>query len=374
MYISPSPLDMASLAGCLNWLQGSSVTVPPNHSNNANLQACITAASIFFLRRTGRGPRNWQLTSENPFNQPVDYTETYDGNLSQRLFLRNFPINSVASVAIGNYTVPQSTGGGPGYITDDTGTCILINGSGYAYNSRGGTGGFGGSGYAGRGQARPFAAPPQSIQVQYNAGFNAQVVEDDLETILNGWQADTAITAGDQISDGIWIQIAQNSGTTGATRPPFSAQAGACTPDGAGDTAVNWLNSGTPGVPYVITIQADTNVLSDQGVLYFSDGTALQRVTIQPAEGQYFLIAPGQYLFNSADGGKQVLLSYTLAGTPADIVLAIFQLVALNYQRRNWIGIRSQAMKDVGSTTYSMDMDKSIKDVITNYRRAAYNS
>jgi hypothetical protein len=91
MNILPSPMDLASLSAVKSWLNITGT------AQDQNLQACLTAASIYFLRATGRGPRNWQNVTQSPFNQSVPYSEVYDGISGVKLFLRNFPINSVSS-------------------------------------------------------------------------------------------------------------------------------------------------------------------------------------------------------------------------------------------------------------------------------------
>jgi hypothetical protein len=121
-----------------------------------------------------------------------------------------------------------------------------------------------------------------------------------------------------------------------------------------------------------VVVQSDTVVLTDGGVKYFSSGTPFTQVFTSPAVGQYYLVAPGSYLFNAADAGVQVQISYTAAGTPADIVQATLEAVSLNYKRRDWEGISSLSMKDVGQTTYTQfAMSKSVKDVVMTYKRAS---
>lgn len=369
MTIKPNPMDLTTLSACKSW---ASVT---GSAQDANIQACLTAASIYFLRMTGRGPRNWQNATENPFNQPVDYLETYDGISGQKLFLRNFPINSVAFLTVGGYSVPASTTTtSSGYVVDDQGRAVAIRGGGAAspqtfqYVGRFGNGYTAGAG--GGGNFRPFAAGAQQIQVQYNAGFNTIPVVNDPYTILSAWEASTNYSTGDQVSDGTYIQTASNSGTSGTVAPPWSEKATNPTKD----NTVTWVNSGIVGAPNVVTIQGDQAVLSDDGVKYFSNGTALVKVQVAPLVGQYFLVAPGAYLFNEADANEEVLISYEAAGTPQDIILAVMQLVALNYKRRNWIGQRSVAMKDVGSTSYTLQMDPNIKETISNYTRSSFSS
>lgn len=374
MVVNPSPMDLASLSAVKNWLGITS------SANDPNLQACLTAASIFFLRMTGRGPRDWQNTTASPFNQSVAYTEVYDGVTGQKLFLRNFPINSVSSLAIGATAIQPSSGVGmPGYVIDDQGRALAMRAGGggmspqtFSYVGRYGNGYTAGAGAAH--SFAPFGSGPQSIQVSYSAGFNEMEVVGDLQTVIGGWTANTDIAANTIISDGFFIQIAQNSGTTGAVAPPWSSLNGGTTLDGVGATQITWINTGVSTLPYTVTVQADVVILQDNGVAYFSDGTPLARVNVLPAEGQYYIMSTGVYLFNAADAGKSVLLSYTLAGTPADIVLAVIQLVSLNYKRRDWIGQRSVAMKDVGSTSYTLAMDPGIKEVISLYTRTSFSS
>jgi hypothetical protein len=365
-------MDLASLSAVKNWLNIG------NTANDANLQACLTAASIFFLRQTGRGPRNWQNVIHSPFNESVAYNEVYDGQTGDKLFLRNFPINTVSLVQVGTVVIQPSQGPTlPGYVIDDQGRALAIRGGGggaspqtFAYVATFGNGYTSGAG-AGR-FFRPWASGPQSILIDYMAGFNAVPIVNDLETITPAWIANTAYIAGQVLSDGTFLQQAASSGISGPVAPPWSSQNGQSTPDGTGGLV--WVNTGIAQAPYTVNIQAEVAVLSDQGISFFIGGGTLTRVFVAPAAGQYFLIAPGRYLFNAIDMGKQILANYTLAGTPQDIVLAVIQLVSLNYKRRDWIGLRSVAMKDVGSTSYTLQLDPAIREVIGIYTRSSFSS
>lgn len=370
MVITPSPMDLASLSAVKSWLNITS------NASDQNLQACLTAASIYFLRMTGRGPRDWQNVSQSPFNQSTPYVEVYDGISGDKLFLRNFPINSVTSLSIGATVVQPSSGVGlPGFVIDDQGRALAMRSGGggmspqtFAYVGRFGNGYTAGVG--GQYAFAPFGTGPQSIQVSYNAGFNAQQVVGDLETVVKAWVANANVSTNDVISDGIWLQQAQTTGVSGATTPNWTALNGGLTTD----NTVTWLNLGIAAAPYTITLQSEVAILADNGVAYFSTGNPLVRVNTAPNQGQYYILTNGAYLFNTADAGQAMLMSYTLAGTPADIVLAVIQLVSLNYKRRDWIGQRSVAMKDVGSTSYTLAMDPGIKDVISLYTRSSYSS
>lgn len=365
MTIPASPLDLTTIYAIKKWL---TISDP---GTDDNLQACLTAASVYVLRYTGRGPRNWQNATQSPFNEAVDYQEVYDGISGNKLFLRNFPINSISSLVVGYpaFTIPAATGtNGIGYVVDDQGRSVAIlqgggyTGRGYSGQVRGGNYGF-----------RPLAGGVQSIKISYNAGFMATPVVGELHNVVPPWVAGTVYSTNDLVSDGVYLQQALNSGTAGSVVPTWGQLQGQQCTDGT--TPINWLNTGVLAAPNMVVLENDTATLSDQGVSYFNSGTAFTKVNIAPsAAGEYYLVAPGVYLFNVADAGVEVLISYTSAGTPGDLILAVIQLVSLNYKRRDWIGLRSVAMKDVGSTSYTLLIDPGIKEVLELYRRTSMSS
>lgn len=370
MNIQPSPMDLTTVAACQSWGNFSG-------SSAANLQICLTAASIYFLRKTGRGPRNWQNVTQSPFNQPTPYVETYDGIAGDKLFLRNFPINSVSSLTVGGMVVNQSTSPTtPGWTIDDQGRAIAIRFGGggaspdtFSYVGRFGNGYS--AGYGGGRRMRPFGGGVQGIQISYIAGFITSII-DELYTVIPAWQPNTTYSTGDQVSDGTFLQTAASSGMSGALAPPWSANKNAPTKDGT--IGLTWSNTGISNPPNTVIIPSQSPILADGGVRYFSNENPLQSVGNAPAQGQYVLLAPGAYLFNAADAGLVMDITYELAGTPADIVLAVMQLVSLNYKRRDWIGQRSVAMKDVGSTSYTLEIDPVIQECISNYTRTSLSS
>lgn len=366
--LGPNPVDMTTVASAASW---AGITIPtPDPTGVANnVQACLTAASLEFLRLTGRGPRNWQTATQSPFNQPVEYTEIYDGNGNQKLFLRNFPVNSVSSLLFGSQSVPASTGPGMGgYVVDNTGRAVaLINGGfnapdtwAYVAARRGGIGPFGG-----------FPQGIQNITVSYLAGFNLQAIQNELQTVVKAWQAATVYSAGDLVSGGGYIQQAVTSGTSGTTAPSWMATG----PTTDGSNGLVWNNTGQLAAPNTVVVDSISNGypwLSNVSVDYFDGGDALEQVFSAPDEGEYFIVSPGVYLFNVADAGAQVLITYNAAGTPPDIVQAINNMVGLNYARRGWFGVRSVAMKDVGSTSYTTwAIDPTVKAVINYYTRGS---
>lgn len=367
-----SPLDLTTIQSVRSWIGGLN-TGSSQSSTDENLQACITAASVEFLRLTGRGPMNWQTATQSPFVQPVDYVEAYSGNGNPKLMLRNFPVNSIAQILVGSMSIVASTGpGSGGYAVGSDGRSVVILAGGspspqtfYSY-PLGQYGNFGRGGF-------PYGT--QNIQVSYNAGFNMLEVANELQTVLPAWQPNTNYSTGDTVSGNGYIQTAQNSGTSGSTAPSWNKNA-----SGQGNNPATKDNSITWVTQYVAqnanTIIAGSmdeghNWLEAGSVKYFSDGTTLAPVQTSPNAGEYF-VQNGVYLFNAADAGKQMLLSYSASGTPSDIILAMNQWVALNYQRRNWVGLRSVAMTEVGSTSYTTwAFDPAVKQVISNYTRGS---
>jgi hypothetical protein len=126
--------------------------------------------------------------------------------------------------------------------------------------------------------------------------------------------------------------------------------------------------SGTPSISVALTPW-----FSDNGVSYFSTGLPLARVLSAPSPGQYFIQANGQYLFNVADAGKQVLISYTATGVPFDIQEAVNDAVATNYTRRKWIDLKSNSMASGMGTTSFRDwrLSPRVMKTILSYQRFA---
>lgn len=107
---------------------------------------------------------------------------------------------------------------------------------------------------------------------------------------------------------------------------------------------------------------------SDIGVSYFG-GAALTPVTGPPLTGQYYIMGNGGYLFNAADQGRQVTLSYVAAGYPADLVGAVTRMVALRYKQQGHEDLRSAAIGG-GTTTYSKeDYPNDVRRIIKKYKK-----
>lgn len=370
MTVASSPLDLTTLPSARSWIGGLN-TGSSQFSTDANLQACITAFSIEFLRLTGRGPMNWQLAGEqSPFVQPIDYVEQYSGNGNPKLMLRNFPVNSIASVLVGSMSLVASTGvGQAGYAVGADGRSVVILAGGAASPDTFYTyplGRYGGYVRAG------FPYGNQNITVSYNAGFSMRQVRNELQVVIPAWQPNTSYATGAVVVGGGYLQTATNSGTSGTAAPAWNANSSPTTEDNTGVEQIVWSTDYIPATANTIlagSVVQGFNWLADVGVSYFSTGTFLEAVQTSPAEGQYF-VQNGLYLFNVADAGEEMLLNYNASGTPADITLATNQAVALNYKRRDWVGVRSVAMKDVGSTSYTTwAIDPVVQRVIDNYTR-----
>lgn len=289
-------IDLTSVALLREWIPAQTST--PNAqtlaTQTAILQAAITSASLDFLRRTGYGPSNGAVPSQSPFVQAVSFSEVYNGNGSDTQFLRNRPVISVQSLTVDGVAIQASTGApNPGYVIGGDGKSVRILGGGF---------------FLGWPCGQRFTRGTQNVAITYSAGFAAQSVVNELQTI--------------------------------PATSPYTVL-----------TSLPWL--------------------ADAGVKYFSNGNPFTAVQTAPAQGQYYLNG-STYLFNAADAGQQVQISYSAAGTPPDIELAVRRMVYLIYQRRSWEGLRSLAKPDLGQTTYSAwEIDPSVQEVISNYTRAA---
>jgi hypothetical protein len=126
----------------------------------------------------------------------------------------------------------------------------------------------------------------------------------------------------------------------------------------------------TPG-PCVIQV-AQPNWRTDSGVVYFIGGGPLAPVLGAPTVGQYFVMGNGGYLFNAADQGKQVQISYTAAGYPGDIVGAVNEMVLLRYKQRDNIDVKSQRLGETTTTFSGADYPNNVKRIMKKYKRYFY--
>jgi hypothetical protein len=280
-------------------------------------------------------------------------------------------------VTIFGNAVPQSTGPNSyGWFIESSGRFLGLRLGGSLV---GGSIGYWGGGWAGlRGGTQCRGGWPKEIdciQVSYTAGFAANAVSNELQTIPPqpaAWQANHTYGNGALVFDGTNVQqctiIAAGNATSansGATTPQWGTKPGVYTPDGA------YISWDCLGAPFTVTVN-NLPWISDAGVLYFSTGLPLAPFNTAPTVGQYYLAGNGVYLFSSADAGKQVQISYSAAGTPYDLQETVLRWVNLIYKRRGWEGIRSLMQKDAGSTIYtSFEIDPSFEKTFMYYRRRA---
>ena len=135
-------------------------------SQDQNIQEAITAWGMYLLQYCGYGDQNNDIPAASPFNEPVQFTEVYDGNGSAVLYLRNRPIQSVESLVIGTLTIPQST--------SFTTAGWVIRGDGKSIALRYGGGGAGVSSsqfYPNCGSRYNFWEGIQNVFITYTAGF-----------------------------------------------------------------------------------------------------------------------------------------------------------------------------------------------------------
>jgi hypothetical protein len=131
-----------------------------------------------------------------------------------------------------------------------------------------------------------------------------------------------------------------------------------------------------------ITVPASTAVTVPG---YIIDGTA-KSIAIRsgsggPAPGQRltvgfgFLRNPRSGIWYFNEGVQNVSVTYTAGFTtePLDIEMAVRQMVAVNYKRRQWIDQRSQAMAQGAGTISFRDWEfpPEVKSVMDHYRRRA---
>jgi hypothetical protein len=169
-----SAIDLTTVSMVKSWLSANGKP-SANDTDDPNVQLCITAASMYWLWRTGRAAQNASVPSSSPFNQSVTYTETYDGNGKNKLFLRNTPCLSVTSLTINGQVMPLSS------VWNQTG--YVINADGKSLSIRQG----GGQNTTQTQQyvlgCPSFTEGIQNIQIVYQAGFVEQPVNLELQTV-----------------------------------------------------------------------------------------------------------------------------------------------------------------------------------------------
>jgi hypothetical protein len=262
--------DLTNLASVKAWL-GLTTT-----ANDPQISALVTSVS-----------RAIYSALQRPNILPTAYSEVLNGNDSDQLALRNWPVISVSSVVMGLTAIQASTAyGAYGWALEDVDPSPPSRPS-LLYFRRG-----------------RFWRAPQNVAISYVAGY--QVAE--TQTV-----AGAALTA----------------------QQPYGAWA------------------------------------SDRGVVYASTGVALSAVAASPAQGQYAVNAStGGYVFNTADNGQSVTLSYGFI--PADLAQAAIEWAAFRFSAQSRIGVRSKSIG--GQETVSFDtgsMPDFVKATIQPYKRVS---
>lgn len=164
--LQPSPVDLTTLQNVKDWLKLSVTT------DDQILQACITAASLYILQKTGTGDQNGDL-QQSPLASVCYFSEWYDGSGTTRLFLRNRPIVSIVGITINGFAVPLSTGFAvAGYVVDGSAKSISLRQGLLGWGGSWGLTAWQAGSYRSFGRGPRFWQGNQNINVQYNAGFN----------------------------------------------------------------------------------------------------------------------------------------------------------------------------------------------------------
>ncbi len=220
-------------------------------------------------------------------NSVVSLNEVYDGNGNNRMMLRMYPIQSLTSVFIGAAQIPVSTG------PQQWG--VFVDQSKKSIAIRGGLGAFSYLRYGG----------------------------------WASWSAGSMFRSGPVFSMGTGnINVVYTAGPLPTVIP----------------NEVTIISANT------ITLQNGPWV-SDGGVLYYPSLIPLVLVAVSPSAGQYAVTANGLYVFNSADNGRQVAVTYTANLAPFDLEYAVRCVVAINYKRKGWQDQRSRGVNATGSAS-----------------------
>lgn len=151
--------DLTTFAAVNSWLIGGA------SADEAVISSAITGYSAYILTRTGRSYLGGFRT----------YVERYDGNGSDLLMLRNYPVLSASAVVVNGQAIPQTPDYiQPGYGIDQSGSQAAIvmvgQGGGGQYNTAGQSPWSEGGNYVGRRGGYRFYEGRQNVAVTYVAG------------------------------------------------------------------------------------------------------------------------------------------------------------------------------------------------------------
>jgi hypothetical protein len=180
-----NPIDLTTTDAVYDWLEQTLKT------DVATVQDYITRFSQIVLTETGRSFLSGWKT----------YTERYNGNGSNLLQLRNYPVLGVTSLTVGQQTIPQSTDYvQPGWAIDPTGSeaaVVLIGGT-----SNGITGWqTWGSGWPGWVGGYSFYEGTLNVGITYTAGYLLTAISESHTVPGSSPYTITATNAGTYYAD-----------------------------------------------------------------------------------------------------------------------------------------------------------------------------
>jgi hypothetical protein len=162
LMIAPRAIDLTDIQTIRSYCELQSDTDDPL------IQIGISGFSMWMLRACGYGPADGTVPTTSPLVQPTAFNEWYNGNGSNRFFLRNSPIVSVASLTISGRVIPLSaTWGQAGFVIEDNRKCLSLR-------AGGGMNSISSSNFLLSTGGMAFIkdpSNPQNINVQYTAGY-----------------------------------------------------------------------------------------------------------------------------------------------------------------------------------------------------------
>ena len=321
-------IDLTTVAAVNNLLSQTAGT------DAALIQSEVTNLSRYILTRTSRS-----YLGGFRF-----YNETYNGNGSDILMLKNYPILSVASLVIGNTNIPESPD------TNQSGWVIDTSGSGAALALRGwgrSTVGFsrwsvGDSQWSGYGNAPPLGQGPYSfyegvmnVAVQYTAGFLLDAYSEQ-HIVPSSPPYDVTVGGAATFWADEGVSLPNGAPVTG-----YNVMGGQVQPTAgqAQTTADAFL-----AIQGLVEILGPSVVVAAQGAGIFNPSTAGV-----PTPG----FTPGVYTFPSSLAGQTVLISYQYGGIPQDLFECVTKVVATYYRRPKYLDQSSQMQPGIGTTAYN---------------------
>lgn len=121
----------------------------------------------------------------------------------------------------------------------------------------------------------------------------------------------------------------------------------------------------TGNAPTITPYNSGTAV-TDRGVVYAANGSALTQVGTAPAEGQYSF-ANGTYTFNQSDFNREVTMSYFYV--PSPIEQACIEMVGIDLKQRDNLGINSKTLAGETISYSDRGMSNSVKEFLNTYRK-----